>query len=95
MEKTRERKSGYKDYIAHSFEEALSRFKETEEYRLLDKRCEEAERALQDRFSEDDYHFTTQMMDAYIMQAEEEGRFLYRQGYRDCVNLLKQLGILG
>lgn len=81
-------------YLDHAYERALELFKETEEYGLLEGRSNESERELQRRYDKEDFDFIVHKMDAYIMQAEYEGRFLYNQAFKDCVNILKELGIL-
>ena len=81
-------------YVDYSYEQALKRFKETEEYRLLQQRCLESETELQSRYEGEEFDFIVRKMDEYIIQAENEGKFLYKQAFQDCVNVLKELKVL-
>lgn len=84
----------YEKYLEEFFETALQNYRETEECKELDIECEKAEEKLKDKFSEEDYQFAIKETDVFVMKAESEGKFLYKQGFKDCIAFLSQLGVL-
>ena len=44
--------------------------------------------------SEEDYFFVIKETDVFVRCAESEGSFLYKRGFKDCVELLKRFGII-
>ena len=75
-------------------ENAGKLFTKTDLCRDLCKRAEKAEKELEERFSDEDYTYIMEKADKLISVSSNESVFLYKQGFLDCVSLLKELGVL-
>ncbi len=84
----------YEKYYDELFEKALEAYKATSESKELDKKCQRAEEKLKEKLSEEDYSLAIKETDVFVMKAEAEGRFLYKQGFKDCISVLKNFGII-
>ena len=69
-------------------------FKKTREYEDRKQREEELERLLADNLSEAEKRMVDDVLWEQGMMAEREGADLYVQGMRDCVWMLKTIGVL-
>lgn len=69
-------------------------FKKTREYEDRKQREEELERLLADNLSEAEKGMVDDVLWEQGMMAEREGADLYVQGMRDCVWMLKTIGVL-
>lgn len=84
----------FEDFMDFSMEEAVEHFRKTEEYDLLREDAERAESDLKAKFGESGYQFIEKCLDTILQPESREGTFLYQQGYRDCIALLKKLEVL-
>lgn len=91
---TNENKQNFESYIDYAYEKAIEAYKETDEYYAISQSVELSDKELRTKYSEEEYESIMTKVDAYIMQAEREGSFLYRKGFEDCVAILKEIGIL-
>lgn len=83
------------DYIFEvMIEKAGKLFTKTDLCRKLCNRAEKAEKELEQRFSDEDYTFIIERIDDLVSVSSNESVFLYKQGFLDCVSLLKELGVL-
>ena len=80
--------------MEYSLEEALESYQETEEFAKLEKKRDQAYKELEEKFDDDTYSFIMKRVDICNIRLEREGYFLYRQAFKDCVSLLKQLEII-
>lgn len=69
-------------------------FKKTREYEDRKQRQEELERLLADNLSKDEKEMVDDVLWEQGLMAEREGAELYVQGIRDCVWMLKTIGVL-
>lgn len=84
----------FDDFIGFSLEEAARKFHSTNEYHLLKEKVEQMEEACKERFSENDYSFIEHCFETLLEAEGGETEFIYLQGYKDCVALLKQIDVL-
>ena len=84
----------FEDFINFSMEKASRLFRQSEECRLLQEKCERAEQDLKISFNADDYSYIENCFETMIQLESTEGLFLYRQAYKDCVELLKKMEVL-
>jgi len=84
----------YAEFLLRARDRAEQLFKESEENAELQREAEDAEAALRQKFTKEDFLFIFEKIDAFITQTACEGAFLYRQAYKDCVSLLKRLEII-
>lgn len=80
--------------MSYSLEDALESYQETEEFAKLEKKRDQAYKELEEKFDDDTYSFIMKRVDICNIRLEREGYFLYRQAFKDCVSLLKQLEII-
>lgn len=76
------------------FRKALNVYKETDEGQALNKKLFETEKNLQEKLSEEDFAYVINAVCVRDVKYEQEGKFLYRQGIKDCISLLKYIGLL-
>ncbi len=84
----------FEDFIGLSMERASRLFRQTEQYELLREDVERAEQDLKNNFGEDDYSYIESCFEILLKAESQETEFLYRQAYKDCVELLKKLVVL-
>ena len=84
----------FEDFINFSMEKASCLFRQSEEYRLLRENVERMEQDLKVNFNADDYSYIEKCFEAMIQLESTESLFLYKQAYKDCVELLKRLEVL-
>lgn len=73
---------------------AVQAYKETEEGKIINKKVIESEKKLQERFSRDDFAYLIKNTASIQIKMEQEGKFLYRQGFKDAIYVLKLMEIL-
>ena len=76
------------------FESAHGRFLLTEEGRSLQEHFDQLERKSADRLGFQDRQILEHCLEALSDLDSAEMEYLYRQGYRDCIALLKALQVL-
>ncbi|MPM44673.1 hypothetical protein SDC9_91352 [bioreactor metagenome] len=84
----------FDEFMSFSFETASQKFYATNEYHLLKDKIEIMEQDYQERFSKDDSIFIENCFDVLLELEGSQAEFIYRQGYKDCVQLLKNLEVL-
>lgn len=74
--------------------EAIKEFKSTEQSKLLQEKLDRMNRDCVTMFTEDERSFAADCFALIFESASQEEIYIYRKGLRDCVWLLKILGIL-
>jgi hypothetical protein len=73
---------------------AISRYKETTEYGYIKKKQEEIDMVFRDNLTAQQKELVEDCVFELGLIADREAAVVYRQGLRDCVRLLKNLGVL-
>lgn len=73
---------------------AWEEFQKTREYACRKQREEELEQILEDNLSENQKHIVDEVLWELGLAADHEGKDFYAQGMRDCVWMLRTLGVL-
>lgn len=73
--------------ICNLFELARADYRGTNEYQLLLERKRKAEEACK-HLSEQDKQYIEQLVAAIVEAKEQEAEYLYKRGYRDCLDFL-------
>ena len=73
---------------------AIVRRKNSKEYEYLKQRREQIDELLTTMLTEGDKVFAEEILFELGVAAERETEVAYRQGFKDCVWLLKNLGVL-
>ena len=89
---TEEKKFEY--CVEDLYRKALDLYKETDEGKALNRKLLKTENDLQDKLSKEDFTFVINAVVTYGVKGEQEGKFLYRQGIKDCISLLKYIGLI-
>ena len=73
---------------------AIGRYKETPEFEYIKKQQEEIDMMFRDNLTVDQKELVEECVFELLLIADRESEVVYRQGLRDCVWLLKNLGVL-
>lgn len=84
----------FEDFIGFSMESASRVFRQTEQYKLLQEKNNKVYEDLETFFNKSDFELIEKMLDELMDVESQETEFLYRQAYKDCVELLKKLEVL-
>ncbi len=83
------------DYVLEvMIEKAGKLFTKTDLCKDLCRNAEKAEKELKDKYGDDNYSYIIEKVDELTSISMYESSFLYKQGFLDCVALLKELGVL-
>lgn len=80
--------------IEDLYKKALDAHKETDEGKALNKKVFETEKSIKEKLSKEDFSFVINALGIYDIKGVQEGKFLYNQGIKDCILLLKYIGLL-
>ena len=94
MLKTNNTNTNFEDFIRISFERAAQRFHQTDQCKLLVSNSKKAQQDLKNKFNVDDYAYIEHCFEIMMQLEWREMEFLYRQAYKDCIELLRKLEIL-
>ena len=81
-------------FIDELLTRAVGEFKSTEQYSLLKEKLEIMDRDCETMFAKDEKEFATECFELILYVDGQEEQYVYRKGLRDCVWLLKTLGVL-
>lgn len=81
-------------FVDQLFENAVKEFKETEQYNLLKEKLEQMDRDCDMMFQEEEKDFAIECFELIMSADSQEKCFVYRKGLKDCVMILKELGVL-
>lgn len=87
-------KEEFEFFIEQLLDNAVASFKATDQYKLLQEKLKHMDDECDTMFRADEKGFVVECFQL-IMEADgREEHFVYRQGFRDCVNVLKWMGVL-
>ena len=81
------------EFMENLFENALETYKNTKEYIFLQEKQEQFKERLIEKESAND-EFLENYAFEIGLDAERKNEFVYQQGMKDCVWLLKSIGVL-
>lgn len=84
----------WNEFLENIFNNALNEYQNTNEYTFLKEKREQLEERLTEKFLEDKQKFLDNCSFEIYLDAERKMQFLYQQGFKDCVEILKNLGVL-
>lgn len=73
---------------------AVEEFKLSDEYELLKEKLDAMERDCNTMFSKEEKDFAVECFELILEVDSKEEQYVYRKGLRDCVTILKNLGVL-
>ncbi|WP_409966912.1 hypothetical protein RFF05_09730 [Bengtsoniella intestinalis] len=83
------------EFINARMETEREQYGKTEEYRHRRVIEIQQEEMLETNLTKDEKHMVDEVMFARCLSLERDGERLYQQGMRDCVGVLKELGVIG
>lgn len=84
----------WNDFLGNLLSNALQKYKETNEYEYLQLHQKEIDMTLRDNLTVDQKEIVEDCLFDIGVAAERETEILYKQGMKDCVWLLKTLGVI-
>jgi len=82
------------EFLTNLLSNAISAHKDTKEYEYQKQRREQIEDLLLNELTQDQKHFVDEVLFELGVASERETEIVYRQGMKDSVWLLKNLGVL-
>lgn len=74
--------------------DALESYRKTTEYEYIEKQREEIDLLFRDNLTSDEKELVEECIFELGVMADHESRVVYNQGIKDCVWLLRNLGVL-
>jgi len=84
----------YDLFLDELLSRAVMKFKSTEEYRLLSEKLERMDRDCETMLTKDQQDFAVECFELILSVEGQQDQYVNRKGLRDCVCLLKSLGVL-
>jgi len=81
-------------FIDELLTHAVGEFKSTEQYDLLKEKLERMDCDCETMFTKEEQEFAIECFELILTVGGQEEQYVYRKGLRDCVWLLKTLGVL-
>jgi len=82
------------EFIDNLFSNAISEYKKTENHERSREKLRELAAQLFKEYPEEQYPLLYKHAAQLVLTEEHQNKALYLQGYKDCVFLLKKLGVL-
>jgi hypothetical protein len=84
----------WSEFLGHLFNNALKDYRTTKEHEFLEEKREQLDAQVFEAYPEDKNPLLYSFAFETGPGAERKTEYIYRQGLKDCVFLLKELGIL-
>jgi len=84
----------YDFFMDELLSRSVEEFKKTEESKLLQEKLDRMDCDCETMFTKAERSFATECFEVLLEVSGQEEKYVYRKGFRDCVLLLKTLGIL-
>jgi hypothetical protein len=81
-------------FIDQLLDNAVSDFKETEQHRLLREKLDRMDSDCETKLNIEERRFVTECFELLLETDGQQEHYVYRKGMKDCVFLLKELGVL-
>jgi hypothetical protein len=84
----------WNEFLDNLRSHAIGKFRETPEYEYMKKQQEEIDMMFRDNLTVDQKELVEECVVDLLLISDRESDVVYRQGLKDCVWLLKNLGVL-
>jgi len=81
-------------FVSNLLDDAVRDFKSTEQGKLLESKLDKMDRDCKDILAKDEQVFASECFDLISDVSGRQEAYVYRRGLRDCVVILKELGVL-
>ena len=85
---------GWNEFLGNMINCTTSTYKKSTEYEYIRKKQEDIYMLFHDNLDIDERGFVEECIFELGLMANRESEILYRQGMRDCIFILKELGVL-
>lgn len=84
----------FNSFVECLLKRAVEEFQTTEQYRLLNEKLEQIERDCETMLTKDGQDFAAECFELILSVDGQQEQYIYRKGLKDCVAILKSLGVL-
>jgi len=84
----------WNEFMENLFGNALKDYQDTNEYKFLREKREQLDNQIIEKYPDDKQAFYEKFAFEMALDEERKTEFVYRKGLKDCVFILKELGIL-
>jgi len=84
----------WNEFLGNLFDNALKAYQTTKEYEFLKEKQEQLDKRMFEVYPEDTHPLVCDFAFEIGLDTERKAEYLYRQGMKDCVFLLNELGVL-
>jgi len=84
----------WNEFLENLLTHAISEYKKTAEYKYIQKQQDRIDMIFRDNLTVDQKEMVEECLFESGLDAERQTEVIYRQGMKDCVWLLKSLGVL-
>ncbi len=88
------KKEVWRDFIDSSINSASKERQNAEVYEYIKKRYEQIDEMLDTNLTKTDKAFVEEVLFETGLMQERESNYLYQQGMKDCVKILKNIGVI-
>ena len=81
-------------FINDMLDNAVSDFKHTKQYALLKEKLDKMDSDCEGIFDADELGYAEECFGLLLDAADQQEAYVYRKGWRDCITILKELGVL-
>ena len=81
-------------FVDQLLDNAVQEFKSTEQYNLLREKLDKMDRDCDTLLRADEKDFTTECFELIMDADGQEECYVYRKAFKDCVSVLKWMGVL-
>ena len=81
-------------FLENLFNNALEKYQHTNEFNFLNEKREQLDERMLKAYPEKDNPLVYEFAFELGLDVERQSEYVYRQGLKDCVFLLKELGVL-
>jgi len=89
-----DKRQEWNGFMENMFNNALKECQTTKEYEFLKEKQEQLDARMSEAYPDDKHPLVYDFAFEIGLDAERKTEILYRQGIKDCVFLLKELGVL-
>lgn len=87
-------KAEFDSFIGQLLEHAIEEFKSTEQYNLLKEKKKQMDRDCDTMLRADEKEFAIECFELIMGVNGQEETYIYRKAFKDCVSVLKWMGVL-
>ena len=84
----------WNEFLGNLFNNAILEYQDSNEFKFLREKQEQLDKRISEKYPESKEEFYDNFAFEMGLDAERKTEFLYRKGLKDCIFILKNLGVL-